>query len=146
MGRLTGLQSPARVIQRRVGFDERPLRLSASDCLVVRGILCGRLRVLAAVHGVAERQSIVAIGDGLARLLQGILGRDEFVMRVLGRAGCARGVDRALRLLHLVFGGIVAAGRRQEREDQNAWKKKATGRWHSGKYTSPHEFQRAVVR
>ena len=75
--------------------------------------------MLAAVESVIQRQPIVALFDGFACVFQRIVGGDELVVRVLVRARSASRIDRALRLLHLLFGWVVSAGKREERRSQH---------------------------
>ncbi len=88
---------------------ERALRIGARDGLMVGRLACRILRALAAVQCVVEREPIIALGDGVLCFFQGILRGCVLVARVAVGAGRPRGVDRALRLLHLFLRGIAAA-------------------------------------
>ena len=89
------------------------------------GRLFGRgLRAFAAVERVIQRQAVVALVDGVV-VLQRVFGRGELLARVLIGAGGARGIDRALRLLHFFVGRIAARRRREHRREQSG--QRATG-------------------
>src|SRR5207253_1723109 len=114
--RFGGLQPGARIVQRRVGAGQRGGRVGAGDRFLVDRFLGRSLSAFAGVERVVECLAVVALIDGVVGALQGGLGGGELVARVLIGAGGARGVDRALGLLHFPVGGIAAgrAGHRRE--------------------------------
>ena len=81
------------------------------------GRLLGRgLRALAAVERVVERQAVVALRDGRrCDRFERIHGRRELDAGVPIRAGGARGIDRALGLLHLSVGRLRARDSTEQR-------------------------------
>ena len=99
---------------RRASAAVSALSAPARGGLAVGGLLARRSGALAAVERVVERQPVVALIDGVVRVLQRVVGRREFLGGVPIGAGRARGVDRALRLLHFLVGRIAAARQRDE--------------------------------
>jgi hypothetical protein len=91
----------------------------------VSGLPRSVLRALTAVERVAERQPVIALGYGVMRTLQSISRGLVFVAGVLLRACRTRGIDGALRLVHLLVWGFRASGR-DESDDERCWQQPAT--------------------
>ncbi len=86
--------------------------------LGVGGLANGVLRALACVDRVAQGLTVVALLDGVARLLQASHGRGVFLRRELVGAGGPGEIDGCLRLVDLLPGRLGASRRRDEDEDE----------------------------
>src|SRR5262249_55532462 len=102
--------------------------------LAVHGFLGGNLRALAGIERGVERRAIVALLDRRVGALERVFGRGEFLAGVLIRAGGARGIDGALRLLHFLVGRIAARRGRCGRDDRERYQQAAEG--HERQYTA----------
>ena len=80
---------------------------------------CGRLRALAGIERVTQRLAVVALIDGFVRFLQRGSRGTVVVGRVLVGAGCARRVDRALRLIEFLLRRLGTCGQAHERDTES---------------------------
>ena len=96
-----------RRVRRRRAPGLPPIRAAALPSAASLAAFCG---ALAAVERVVQRQPIVALLDGVVRVLQRLDGRGEFLGGVPIGAGGARRIDRVLRLLDFFVGRIAATG------------------------------------
>ena len=69
---------------------------------------------------VAERLAVIAGGDGLFGSLERVAGGGELGGGELVGAGGAGRIDRALRLVHFLVGGLGAAGREDGDDERQA--------------------------
>ena len=107
--RFGGLELRARRNESRAGVGEHALGFGPRHRFVIGGFLGGALSVLAAVERVIEGETIVALIDGLMRVFERLLCREELFVRIPVRAGRAGGVDGALRLIDLFVGRSAAS-------------------------------------
>src|SRR5262249_14184257 len=108
------------------------------------GVPGGRLRALAGVERGVERLPVVALIHRLVRALQRVLGGGELLARVLIRAGGARGVDRALGLLHFLVRRIAARRGRRRRRDEGERQQETTRGGHENQYNARVTLQKAA--
>jgi hypothetical protein len=101
-------QLGAGVVQRGVGFGQRALGVGAGRSLLVDRLFGGGLCALACVERGVECQAVVTLDDRVMGTFEGVFGRGEFLAREPIGAGGARGIDRRLRLLDFLVGGIAA--------------------------------------
>ncbi len=94
------LQSLFGLIERRRDLAEPAFRRAAENRLLGGSFLGRALRPIAAVERVVQRQTIVALRDGVLRVLQRLDGGVVlFGGEAIGARG-PRGIDRALGLIH----------------------------------------------
>src|SRR4029077_20827406 len=106
--RLRRLEARAGIVQRAFGVEQRLGRVGAGDRFFVDRFLGRGLGALARVERVVEGLAVVALADRVVGALEGVLGGGALFAGVLIGAGGAGRVDRALRLLHFLVGGIAA--------------------------------------
>ena len=110
-----GLQADGGNGDRRGRIGEEPFGVAARRRPLVGGALRRRLRALAAVERVIEREAIVALADGLLRVRERIDGALQLFGRVDGRARGSRGVDGALGLMQFLVRRFAARDDQQTR-------------------------------
>ena len=114
-GGVGGLQLLAQLPRGGGHPGERGLRFSLGARLAV-GRLAGRLeRALVGVDRARQRQPVVALRDGLVRLLHRGRRRGERLGRVLLGAGGARRVDGTLGAIDFFLGGFGAGSEENQR-------------------------------
>jgi len=133
---LGGLERGPGLGERRRGGPESTFGVEACGGLLAGGLRRRRLRPLAAVERVVEREAIVTLLNRSARVRERAFGRGQLVVRVIVGARGAGGVDGALCLLDFALRRIVAACDCQRRHNEKACKiQTTTAQGHSDKYT-----------
>src|SRR5262249_44789396 len=125
----------ARLLERGGGIGNCFLGVDSCGGFLVDGVPGRGLRALARVERVVQRLTVIALIDGAAGALQGVFSGGGLLARGLIGAGGARGVDRALRLLHFPVGGIGAGGGGQRGGDRER-EQCTTNTPHAVKYTA----------
>ncbi len=114
------LQSLFRLVERRRHLPEPALGRAAEHRLLAGRFFRCSLRAVAAVERVVQRQSIVALADGVVRVLQRLDGGLVLLGRIAIGACGARGVDRTLGLIHFARRRCGARDGRDEHEQSSA--------------------------
>lgn len=127
-----GLQTLRRQGDAGRGHGEQPLRLTAHGCLLARRFGGRRLGTLAAVERSIQRETVVALRDGLLGLPQRVDRRLEFVGRVLPGPGGTGCIDGPLGLVHLPVGRLRAGNRDGGEENEQDGEQTAR---HCGEYS-----------
>ncbi len=124
----------------RIHFRDRTLDVATDLGARIGGHTGGVLRLLAAVDGVIQRQPVVTLSHGVGRILERGGRGSELGRCVAIRARSARGIDRALGLIHF-SGRRIAAGRSKHAGNEQDGSKHTR---HRPEYTPPIQTMKAL--
>jgi DNA repair protein RadC len=127
-------QSLFGLIERRRNLAEPPFRRTAEHSLLGRGFLGCSLGPIAAVQRVVQRKPVVALRDRLLRALQRLDGGVVLFSGVAIGTRRARGIDRALRLIHFPRRRRGAANQEQTRAEKSGTRDERSTTRHQPEY------------